>query len=128
VKLRIPAAVVLSMTAALARAAAGPDDPFKNLDCRKAVVQMELNACANREFETWDARLNALYRTLLKNADAKDLALLKTAERNWLSYRDSECAFETAGSEGGSIQPMEYSNCLTAKTRARIAELKSQGN
>ena len=89
---------------------------------------MELNACANREFESWDAKLNALYRTLLKNADPKEQALLRAAEISWLSYRDSECAYETAGSEGGSIQPMEYANCLTAKTRAHITELKPQGD
>jgi uncharacterized protein YecT (DUF1311 family) len=103
-------------------------DSFKDLDCKKAAVQMELNACADREFESWDGKLNALYRTLIKNADLKDQALLKAAERSWLSFRDSECAFETSDSEGGSIHPMEYSNCLTEKTRARIAELKATGS
>jgi uncharacterized protein YecT (DUF1311 family) len=111
-----------------AHAGAGSDVAFKDLDCKKATVQMELNVCADREFQSWDAKLNALYRALQKSADPKEQALLKAAERNWIAYRDSECDYETASSEGGSIRPMEYSNCLTAKTRARIAELKSQGN
>ena len=98
-----------------------------DLDCKKAVAQPDLNACADREFQAWDAKLNALYRGLMKNAEDKEQALLKAAEKNWLSFRDSECEWETSGSEGGSIQPMEYSNCLTAKTRARIQELKSAG-
>ncbi len=125
-RLRIAIAIVIAMAAGHARA--GADDAFKGLDCKKAIVQAELNVCADREFQSWDSKLNALYRAVLKNADPKDQALLKTAERNWIAYRDSECDYETSDSEGGSIRPMEYSNCLTAKTRARIAELKSQGN
>ena len=56
--------------------------------------------------------------------EPKDKELLKTAERNWIAWRDSECAYETAGSEGGSIQPMEYSECLTRMTEARIKDLQ----
>lgn len=116
---------MMLMGTGYAQAGTSSSDPFKDLDCGKATVQMELNVCADREFKNWDAKLNALYRTLLKNAEPKEQALLKAAERSWLAYRDSECAYEVSGSEGGSIQPMEYSNCLTAMTRARIAELKS---
>jgi uncharacterized protein YecT (DUF1311 family) len=125
---RIAIAIAISAAAVHASAAAGSDDSFKDLDCKKASVQIELNVCADREFQTWDAKLNALYRTLLKAADPKDQTLLKSAERSWIAYRDSECDYETSDSEGGSIRPMEYSNCLTTKTRARIAELKSAGN
>jgi uncharacterized protein YecT (DUF1311 family) len=116
------------VTAAGVAQAAPASNAFKDLDCRKAAVQTELNVCADREFESWDAKLNALYRALLKNSDPKEQPLLKSAERSWITYRDNECAFETSGSEGGSIHPMEYSNCLTDKTRARIAELKKQGD
>jgi uncharacterized protein YecT (DUF1311 family) len=128
VNTRIASAVALSFIASHAHAASGSGDPFKGLDCKKAVVQIELNQCANREYESWDAKLNALYGARLKDAGAKEQMLLRAAERSWISYRDNECAYETSDSEGGSIQPMEYSNCLTAKTRARIEELKTQGN
>ena len=100
-------------------------DPLKGGDCKNATVQMELNACAERDFEAADKKLNAVYRKLLDGAEAKEKEMLKTAERNWIAYRDSECAYETAGSEGGSIQPMEYSECLTQKTEAHIKELQS---
>ncbi len=107
--------------------AAGTDDPFRNTDCSKAAVQMEMDYCANRAFAEADRKLNLLYRKLLASSDAKDRELLKTAERNWIAFRDSECAYETAGSEGGSIHPMEYSNCLRDKTDAHIKELVAQG-
>ncbi len=40
-----------------------------------------------------------------------------------VAFRDKECAYETVGEEGGSIQPMEYSGCLTKLTRARTRDL-----
>lgn len=120
------AVFAIALLASLPALAGTPasDDPFKGIDCRKAKVQVELNYCADRGFQAADKKLNALYRKLLDAADAKDKELLKTAERNWIAWRDSECAYETAGSEGGSIQPMEYSECLTQKTEARTKELQ----
>ncbi len=109
---------------------AGPsnDDLFKGTDCNKAQTQMELDYCAGKDFEAQDKKLNALYRKLMAGYDAKNQSLLRTAEKNWLAYRDSECEFETAESEGGTIHPMEGSLCLTEKTKARIKELQAQGD
>jgi len=99
------------------------DDPFKDLDCTKATVQIELNYCANRDFEAADSKLNALYRGLFGQSDAKGRDRLKASERKWIAWRDKACTVETASDAGGSIAPMEYSNCLTEKTKARIKEL-----
>ena len=126
-------ALTISLVAAAffsVSAIAGPsnDDPFKGTDCKKAQTQMELDYCAGRDFEAADKKLNTLYRKLMSGYDAKSQALLKTAEKSWLAYRDSECEFETADSEGGSIQPMEDSICLTEKTKARIKELQTQSD
>ena len=106
--------------------AAPTDVPFKNTDCKKAQTQIELDYCADRDYQAEDKKLNTLYRTIMSKYDAKSQTLLKSAEKNWIAYRDSECEFETASSEGGSIQPMEDSICLANKTRARIKELQSQ--
>ena len=121
------AALVILAVALVAPAfdsCAANDDPFRNLDCKNAKVQMELNYCADRDFQAADKKLNAVYRKLLDASDGREKELLKTAERNWIAYRDSECVYETANSEGGSIQPMEYSECLTQKTEARVKELQ----
>lgn len=118
---------ILPLLLALSASAgnASDDSPFKGINCKAATVQMELNYCADQDFQAADKKLNAIYRKLLDAAEPKDRDLLKAAERNWIAYRDSECAYEVAGSEGGSIQPMEYSNCLTEKTVAHIKELES---
>lgn len=118
----------LSMLSIHSSSAATTDDRFKGTDCNKAQTQMELDYCAGKDFEAQDKKLNALYRKLMAGYDAKNQSLLRTAEKNWLAYRDSECAFETAESEGGTIHPMESSLCLTEKTKARIKELQAQGD
>lgn len=108
--------------------AAGADSPFKDIDCHKAQTQMELNYCADKAFQVEDKKLNALYRKLMASSDAKTQALLRAAERSWLAYRDSECEYETSDSDGGSIHPMEGSDCLAEKTKAHIRELQASGD
>ena len=120
--------VAVALLPLQAGAAETSDDPFKGVDCRRAQVQVNLDYCAGKDFEAQDKKLNALYRKLMSGYDAKSQTLLKTAEKNWLAYRDSECDFETAGSEGGTIHPMEGSICLTQKTKARIKELQAQSD
>jgi uncharacterized protein YecT (DUF1311 family) len=126
--MRVPRGTIAyaALLATCARGEAATDDPFKNTDCKNTHVQIELDYCADRNFQAQDKKLNAVYQALLAGYDPKGKVLLKTAERNWLAYRDSECTLETAGSEGGSIQPMEYSLCLADKTKDRIRELQHQ--
>jgi uncharacterized protein YecT (DUF1311 family) len=119
------AATGLAALLAGANHAVQSDDPFKATDCSKAQAQVELNYCANRDFEAADRRLNAIYQKQMRGLAADSRVLLRAAEKNWLAFRDSECEFETAESEGGSIHPMEESNCLTEKTKARIRELQT---
>jgi len=125
-RVRCGALAFASLLANSPGSTAATDDSFKNTDCKKAQVQLELDYCADREFQAQDKKLNAVYQALLAGYDPKNKTLLKTAERNWLAYRDSECTLETAGSGGGSIQPMEYSLCLADKTREHLKELQRQ--
>lgn len=98
---------------------------YKAQDCSQLQVQMELNQCAGANADAADAALNATYKKLLKRADAKSAAALKETERAWIQYRDRECAREVGSqADGGSIWPMEMSNCLEDKTAARLKELK----
>ena len=97
-------------------------------DCANATTQFDLNQCAEQDWEAADAELNKVYRKLMDQSGPEDKEGLRKAERDWIKYRDDSCASETSGSEGGSIHPMEESNCMADKTRARIRELKQQLN
>jgi uncharacterized protein YecT (DUF1311 family) len=47
------------------------------------------------------------------------------AQKDWLKFRDSHCKFEIKQYDGGSIQPLLYSTCLTERTNVRIEDLKA---
>lgn len=94
-------------------------------DCRHAVLQAQMNACAAEAYEKADRELNAAYRELQARAQGEIAKLLVAAQRAWVAFRDAECAFAASGSAGGSIQPMVISNCLEGLTKKRTAELKA---
>jgi len=96
-----------------------------NVECKNAVTQMDMNFCADKDYQAADKKLNEAYRKAAAQEDAHGRDLLKQSERAWMTYRDAQCTYQTNASEGGSIQPMEYSECLTEKTKARIKELQS---
>jgi uncharacterized protein YecT (DUF1311 family) len=87
---------------------------------------MQLDQCAGQDFTAADAKLNALYKTMMAKYDAANGALLKSAERAWIAYRDAECSYETNLTVGGTINPMMDTMCRTEKTNARIKELNTQ--
>ena len=93
-------------------------------DCNKAATQFDMNECADKAYQATDKVLNEVYKKVVA-AQEGDSAKLKAAQRAWIGFRDAQCSFETADSEGGSIQPMEYSICLTKLTKARTAELNA---
>jgi uncharacterized protein YecT (DUF1311 family) len=116
-------ALMLTLGAIAACAAAAPPYPVR--DCGNLTVQLELNQCAAANYEAADTTLNKVYqRVMAQQDDAAAKNALKDAERAWIAYRDKECAFEVGPQQsGGSIWPMEMSNCLEDKTAARIGEL-----
>lgn len=98
-------------------------------DCdRSDDSQQMMNICANEDFSAADAKLNATYQNLISASDANTGQLLQSAQRAWIVFRDAECEYTTAGSEDGSIHPMEVSECLTRLTNDRIAQLTATKN
>jgi uncharacterized protein YecT (DUF1311 family) len=94
-------------------------------DCRDPMNQSTMNMCAQRDFEAADGELNKVYGELMKALDYESYKTkLKLAQRAWIQFRDTECTFETAENEGGSIHPMVYAGCETLLTKARTKQLR----
>jgi uncharacterized protein YecT (DUF1311 family) len=95
-------------------------------NCGKFTVQMDLNKCAEDNYQSADKALNKIYQALMADQDdAPSKQRLKQSERAWIVYRDRECDFEVGPQEtGGSIWPSEMSGCLEELTARRIRELK----
>lgn len=89
-----------------------------------AQTQMQMNQQASAEFRIAAARLDLVYARVLRDSDPHRQDLLRQAERDWVAYRDAECAYRTAGSEGGSIHPLEIISCRTELTRVRTRALE----
>lgn len=100
--------------------------PAQALNCESPANTVEMDRCAGRDFQAADAKLNALYRAMSARYDAANRALLKAAEKDWILYRDAECAYETNPTVGGTINSTMITQCRTRKTNARIKELNAQ--
>jgi len=110
-------------------------------NCADPQTQVEMNACAQLDFERADAELNAEYRRAIAHARASDRAeralregdnragveaTLREAQRAWVAFRDAHCRLQGYEARGGSMEPMLYDGCLAALTRARTAQLRGR--
>jgi uncharacterized protein YecT (DUF1311 family) len=93
------------------------------LNCNNPQTQGEMNACAGQRWQTSDRQLNQLYQALIPQLSNSRRQQLVTAQRAWITFRDSECTFYSSLAEGGSMQPMLRSGCLADLTDIRNFEL-----
>jgi len=109
--------------------------------CPNAKSQLDLNDCYSNLYQSADAQLNATYNNVVgfmkknlllaqhdNNAalvthNETSLNKLLAAQRAWLAYRDANCDSIKFQYEGGSIQPMIWSQCMAEATKQRIAIL-----
>lgn len=109
----------------------------QNIDCANALSTVEMNFCAEKDFNTADTALNSAYsaalafvkgRDLEKPYDAKSFEeALRASQRAWLAFRDADCkdlvAQEWSGGTGTAAASL---GCMTAKTIERTKDLKER--
>src|SRR3546814_8646263 len=106
--------------------------------CSSDLYQVEMNFCAQQEYERADAALNVQWKKTSAAMKKRDrdpyqsddnrpgyMATLLDAQRAWIAYRDAHC--ESAGyvARGGSLEPMRVSGCMAEVTAQRHAPLKA---
>jgi len=89
-----------------------------------AQTQRTLNAQAAQRHRAADVQLNAQYQVLIRSLSPRSQTLLRQSERNWIAFRDSECAFRASGVQGGSAYPMVYDECMATMIRDRTQQLR----
>jgi uncharacterized protein YecT (DUF1311 family) len=100
-------------------------------DCEKdSQGNPSYKACLARAADTADGVLNHEFQTLqdgVKAAAAEmeakpgtQLDMLKDAQRKWIAFRDSTCAFEDSLAFGASATGGLYSSCLCALSYGRV--------
>ena len=95
--------------------------------CPNATSQFDLNRCAAVELKQADTELNKGYAQVLTRLDVAGKMRLRKAQRAWVVFRDKQCAFESNGTDGGSISPMVAMKCATGLTITRAHVLASFG-
>ncbi|MDX7780227.1 lysozyme inhibitor LprI family protein [Aeromonas hydrophila] len=90
--------------------------------------------CTTHSFNTSDSRLAHISPSAIAfcpvtkplSLDKEQLGRLKTAQRAWITFRDAQCRYEAGVYEGGSIDPLVHSSCLTKLTEQRTKDLIAQ--
>ena len=121
--MRVVVILLAAMLFAPTTASAQDDE---QIDCKNAMVQRDMNICADRDFQAADRALNNTYKAVMARLDGPSREKLRVEERGWIARRDKQCKAEAAPEGGGSIYPMVYSECLTKKTNARVKELRAK--
>ena len=97
------------------------------VSCATTSVQSELNDCALAEFNRADAALNRQWKITFRTIWARssvEAKKLRTAQRAWISYRDSRCDADFPWDLGVSLDKMMNINCRTRLTIERTDVLK----
>lgn len=107
----------------------------QDVDCENAQTQMDMNLCAEQEWQAADAELNAVYKDARAAMQAIDADLpeaeqgaeenLRNAQRAWVTFRDAACAAEGYAMHGGSAEPLLIYGCRAALTTERVQGLQS---
>lgn len=96
----------------------------------KCQPQTEMNKVAAENYRMADAELNKVYQQIIKDYadDPTFLKALRTSQRNWIKFRDSELKMKYPDREPGwygSIQPMCVSTYMTELTNERTTKLRT---
>ncbi len=91
--------------------------------CNEPSTQLEMNMCAQKEFDRNDKDLNLAYQNYRDGLPESQRKLLRNAQISWIKFRDASCAFEASAVDGGSMQPMVYALCLSDYTKKRLERI-----
>ncbi|MBF9050006.1 DUF1311 domain-containing protein [Roseobacter sp. HKCCD9010] len=88
-----------------------------------ALPQQGINACLAEEYARVDAELNAVYQSVLADAQGAMPDLIRTAQRAWIPFRDAACEAEAEFMRGAPAEAALRLSCLIRLTETRTDEL-----
>jgi uncharacterized protein YecT (DUF1311 family) len=80
--------------------------------------------CMVAETKRHDARLNKAYKALMGSLNPERQKQLQEAQRAWLKFRDTNCAFYY-DPDGGTLARVEANDCVMNMTANRAKELEA---
>ena len=116
------------MILVLAAVALLSQDPATEPDCDNALSTLDMNACAARDVQAEEARMNqyldAAVTVLRAEAESPELAEqvvveLRASQQKWVDYAQSACATVYTRWQGGSIRNLMALTCREQLTQER---------
>jgi len=92
--------------------------------CKDAISTKDMQDCMDDEWKKSDAELNRVYQESLKKLKPEQAALLKKAQRAWLTYRGAQCEADYKMFTGGTAAPLALIQCRVSLTQERTKTLK----
>ena len=87
-------------------------------------VTQNMVECIDAETKRQDARLNKDYKAVVADLNPERKKQLLEAQRAWLKFRDTNCAFYF-DPEGGTIARVQAVDCMMTMTASRAKELEN---
>jgi uncharacterized protein YecT (DUF1311 family) len=108
----------------------------EDIKCNANGNTLEMAACLQADFKKADRGLNAAYKKAVAALSAADkeygadendsrVKRLQEAQRAWIGWRDKECALQSVGDFGGSIERIDIPACRTNLTIDRTKTLSA---
>ena len=95
--------------------------PQRETWCNGVAIQSaEWLACAEKNYAVSDQALNVVYNELRTFLDPQGKTLLRDAQREWIKFRNADCAWKADPSRHGNIAPQMKAKCLTDITDERV--------
>lgn len=126
--LALAALAVLAATPALAVDAAQIEGRYspafdKCLESPDGQSTAGMVQCAGAELEVQDRALNAAYRDLVSDMNARQKANLLKAQRAWIAFRDADCQARY-DPDWGTLSTINANMCMLRRTVERTIELE----
>lgn len=91
------------------------------------VTTVDMCECGHKGYEAWDRIINKYYKLLMKYLEPDEKEKLKTAQRKWIEYRDTELNFSRTmyANLQGTMYRVFSVDRKREVTRQRALELKA---
>jgi uncharacterized protein YecT (DUF1311 family) len=126
VRMRTTIGPLLIVTALLSLMSIAPRAAAERLRCNLDIVPLSRCAVFD-DYLAADRKLNLQYGSLIKKLAAPARALLRTRQREWITFRDKKCdeVQVAAKCDNGMCDGVAHDDCMLDLTKIRTAELAS---
>ena len=95
------------------------------IDCDATDQDNELLACARKDLEAGQKRLDVLVKETMASLPPEGKTTFEAAHKAWVAYRDADCRWNAYDIETGRSSDLILMSCLADLTISRMEELEA---